>query len=119
MDQSKFFYPRGGNKEFQSKELGRFMRPKAHISCLIMHGWFILYTISPNDLKKDGSTMADIIMHALHLLRVDFQVDLSKQHFCLQTDNTTRECKNNVIARLMGGLVSHGIFCAQNFWFKV
>lgn len=52
--------------------------------------------------------MCDIVMHGLHILKTKFQVDLSRQFFWLQTDNTTRESKNNVMTRLMGGLVSHG-----------
>ena len=61
-------------------------------------------------MKKDSSTMAEIIMHGLHILKNDFQVDLARFHFWLQSDNTSRESKNNVIARLLGGLTSNGNF---------
>ena len=54
--------------------------------------------------------MAEIIMHGLHILKNDFQVDLARYHFWLQSDNTSRESKNNVIARLLGGITSNGIF---------
>ena len=108
MDQSKFFYPQSANREFLVKELGGMQRPKAHITSAIFHGFFVLYTVSPADLRKDSSTMAEIFMYGLHLLKTEFQVDLAQLHVWLQTDNTTRECKNNVIARLLGGLTSNG-----------
>ena len=114
MDQSKFYYPQSKNKEFLTKDLGRFMRPKAHITCIIFHGFFVLYTISPSDLRKDASTMAEIVMHGLHLLKTEFQVNLASMHFWLQCDNTVRESKNNVMTRLLGGLVSHSVStCSQ------
>lgn len=108
MDQSKFYFPRGSQSEFRSKELGPLQRPKCHITCCIAHGFFVLFTVSPGDIRKDSSTMADIIMHSLHLLKKDFNVDLQRQFVSLQTDNTVREFKNNTFMRLLGWLCGHG-----------
>ena len=108
MDQSKFYYPRGAHKEFQSKELGTFQRPKAHITCAIAHGYFILFTVSASDIRKDSSTMTDVFMHCLHLLKTQHAVALSQHTVFLQCDNTPREFKNNTFARLMGGLCAFG-----------
>lgn len=108
MDQSKFFFPRGAHSEFRSKELGPMQRPKCHITCCLVHGFFLLFTVSPADVRKDSSTMADIIMHSLHILKQDYHVDLQRQFVNLQTDNTPREFKNNSFARLMGWITAHG-----------
>lgn len=83
-------------------------RPKCHITCCLVHGFFLLFTVSPADVRKDSSTMADIIMHSLHILKQDYHVDLQRQFVNLQTDNTPREFKNNSFARLMGWITAHG-----------
>ena len=108
MDQAKFQYPRSEHAVFQAKDMAGFIRPRAHITCMIMHGYGTLFTISPSDVKKDSSTMADILMHGLHLLARDCNVDLKQIHFNLQTDNTSRECKNNTTVRLFSWVISHG-----------
>lgn len=110
MDQSKFFFPRGSQSEFRSKELGGMVRPKAHITCCLIHGFCTIFTVSPANLRKDSSTMMDIVMHGLHILKADFGVDISRHHVSLQTDNTTREFKNNTCARMLGWLCAHRPF---------
>lgn len=105
-----FFFPRGSQSEFRSKELGGMVRPKAHITCCLIHGFCTIFTVSPANLRKDSSTMMDIVMHGLHILKADFGVDISRHHVSLQTDNTTREFKNNTCARMLGWLCAHRPF---------
>lgn len=108
MDQSKFCFPRGDKNEFQSKELSGLQRPKAHITLCLVHGYFLLFTTSQADLKKDSSTMTDILFHALHLLATDFKIDLSRTFINVQSDNTSRETKNNTWIRAFSTLTAHG-----------
>lgn len=108
MDQSKFLFPRSDKSEFQSKELAGLQRPKAHITLCLCHGFFLLFTIAAADIKKDSSTHMDILMHACHLLVRDYNINLAQTFINIQSDNTSRETKNNTCMRLMGLLTGHG-----------
>lgn len=107
MDQCKFIYPRAGTL-FRSKELATMMRPKAHITGILCHGFFFMISVSAQDLRKDSSTMCELLSHALTVLVDDFSVDLTKATILIQSDNTPRECKNNILLQWLGKLVSNG-----------
>ena len=102
MDQAKFSYPR--SNVFASKELSGLNRPRAHISGLIAHGKFVLFTVSPANVPKDATSCIETTAHALHLLSKE--CDISKITLNIQSDNTTREVKNNHYLRWLASLVS-------------
>ncbi|CAK8988948.1 unnamed protein product [Durusdinium trenchii] len=104
MDQSKFCYPRGA--VYMAKDLATLQRPRAHISALIAHGHFVLFVVSSADMPKDSNACIEVTAHALQLLSE--RLDLSRVTLNIQSDNTTREVKNNHYLRFLGMLVSHG-----------
>ena len=107
MDQCKFIYPRAGPL-FRSKELSTMIRPKAHITGILCHGFFFMISVSAQDLRKDSSTMCELLSHCLTVLVDDFSVDLSRATVYIQSDNTPRECKNNILLQWLGKLVANG-----------
>ena len=104
MDQAKFQYPR--SELFRSKELQGMVRPRAHICGAIVHGRGVLFCVSPADLRKDANSSIELVAHILQLL--SREMDLKKVVFHLQSDNTSREVKNNHTIRFLSSLVSHG-----------
>lgn len=66
MDQAKFAYPR--SDLFASKELAGIQRPRAHISCLVLHGHMVIFTISPSNVAKDANSCIETTAFALTLL---------------------------------------------------
>lgn len=70
------------------------MGVRMHISCVIAHGRFVLFVVSPPDCKKDGSSVTEILSFALTVLQRQ-GLCLSSTHIILQHDNTAREFKNN------------------------
>ena len=104
IDQAKFAYPR--SDLFRVKELASVQRPRAHISGLILHGWLVVFTVSPSNLAKDANSCIESTAFALTLLAK--HIDLSKVTLTVQSDNTVREVKNNFYIRWLSSLVSHG-----------
>ena len=104
MDQAKFQYPR--SDLFRSKELNTFVRPRAHISGAILHGHAIVFAVSPSDLRKDANSSIELVAYCLQVL--SRKVDLKKATLTVQSDNTSREIKNNHTIRFLASLVSHG-----------
>ena len=106
MDQQKFAFPRGAI--YQGKHLSGFNRPRAHCTAVICHGFFILVTISEHSLPKNASCMIEILSYCLHLLRTEHGVDTSAFALRVQSDNTVRECKNNVCLKWMSWITMNG-----------
>lgn len=104
IDQAKFAYPR--SPLFSSKDLQGLNRPRAHISGCICHGRFVLFTISPAHVPKDANSCIETIAHCLHLLAQE--TELRHMSVTIQSDNTTREVKNNHFLRFLASLVMHG-----------
>jgi hypothetical protein len=104
VDQAKFAYPRG--ELFRSKDLASFVRPRAHIAAALMHGRGIVFTVSPADVRKDANASIELI--AVCLTQLSKQMDLQKLTLHIQSDNTSREVKNNHCMRFLSSLVCHG-----------
>ena len=84
MDQCKFIYPRAGAL-FRSKELSTMIRPKAHITGILCHGFFFMISVSAQDLRKDSSTMVELLARCLTILVDDFSVDLTRASGSVKT----------------------------------
>lgn len=112
MDQCKFIYPRSGSI-FRSKELGSMIRPKAHITGVLCHGYFFLVSVSAQDMRKDASAMVELLSHCLTKLVDDFAVDLTRASINIQSDNTVRECKNNIMLQWLAKLTSNRVLIGQ------
>lgn len=106
-DQAKFCYPRGPH--YRSKELCTMNRPRSHITAILCHGRFILFAVSKHNFPKNSSTMTELLAHALTLAQRD-GADLSRTELSIQSDNTTREMKNNTLLKWLSSLVSNSAF---------
>ena len=114
VDQSKFMYPRS-DILFRSKELQGLIRPRAHVCGAIIHGRAVIFSVSPADVRKDANTSIELVAYCLQVVSRD--VDLRKVTLHLQSDNTSREVKNNHTIRYLASLTAHGsmLFLYQVF----
>lgn len=108
LDHSKMRFPRASC--LVSKELGGFNRPNCDLTACIAHGYGVYLIMSVPFLPKDSNLSADVIMHVLHRIASDeaakgSDFDLRSAHICIQSDNTSRECKNNTSIRLFAAAV--------------
>ena len=103
MDKSKFRFPR--TLLMQSKDLEGLQRPSLEMTACIAHGRCLVLAVGGPRIHKDSSAMCDIVLHTLNRLACS-GLDLRRCELVLQTDNTSRESKNNCMLRLMGSLVA-------------
>lgn len=106
LDQSKVAVPRSVWQH--SKDFAGMNRPKLHISLTLVHGYFLLWTISDPDTQKDSNASVETLCHALTLLEKKYGVVLSQARINIQADNTAREIKNNHVLRWASLQVSAG-----------
>ena len=97
IDHSKFKYPR--NRNFSSKELSTYNRPSLDVMGMLVHGYIAMLALSEPFVKKGSSFCADYLLHSL--MRVGRQgLDLRGASLHIQSDNTSKETKNNTVLRL-------------------
>ena len=108
MDQGKVAIPR--SPWLQSKEFAQFKihRPKLHVSLTLVHGYFLLWTISHPETMKDSNASLETMAHALHLLETKHGVCLRGCSLSIHADNTAREIKNNPFFKWAALQVSAG-----------
>ncbi|CAE7297739.1 unnamed protein product [Symbiodinium sp. CCMP2592] len=106
IDQSKFLVPR--DPKLRAKCFDSFNRPKLHVSGAIIHGWAVVFAVANADLPKDANFCIEILAYCLQLVS-ELGGTLSDMNVHIQSDNTTREVKNNVTLRWLSGLVSAGV----------
>jgi hypothetical protein len=102
MDQAKFCWPR--DEAMNSKEFSAFHRPRLHVTGVIVHGYFMLFTVSESDMPKDSNSCVDTIAHCIHLLAKS-GIDMSTVELIVQADNCIREIKNNTVLRFLATMV--------------
>lgn len=103
IDHSKFRFPR--SDYFQSKDLDGMMRPMLDLTCALAHGHGVFLFPSLVFVQKNSNLMADILSYTLHRLVDAGRVSQHSLELLLQTDNTTREWKNNCLLRLIATYV--------------
>ena len=105
MDQAKFGLPR--SEVCRAKDLSTFVRPKCHLTAIIMHGHGVFLAISKHDMPKNSSVMIELLSHALtEISKTGYPMQQTR--LCVQADNTVREMKNNHFLKQLGSLTSHG-----------
>ncbi|CAK9000170.1 unnamed protein product [Durusdinium trenchii] len=109
MDQCKFSFPRSG--AMASKELCNLNRPRLQVTGAIVHGYGLYFFVSSFDHCKDSSASCEIFAHLLTRLK-QRGLDLSTCHINLQSDNTSREVKNNTLLRFVSACVSHRLIAS-------
>jgi hypothetical protein len=106
MDQAKFAWPR--SVLFAAHMFDGFYRPKLHITAAIVHGYFDLFVVSDNDMRKSGSTTVEILCMCLTKLS-ELGVDLGSTHLHIQMDNAGNQNKNNIVFLYLAFLAFCGI----------
>lgn len=101
IDHSKFRFPR--SRVFASKEFDRFVRPTLDVTACIAHGRFFLLALSEPHVPKNSSWCSELLLHTLH--RCGEQCDIRNAEILLQSDNSSRETKNNTLTRVVALLV--------------
>ncbi|CAE7894971.1 unnamed protein product, partial [Symbiodinium microadriaticum] len=104
IDHSKLRWPR--SLVLQSKDFASFNRP--HLTCtgVICHGYSALLCVSETHISADSSRTTEIIMHTLQRLQSNLKVDLRACQLVVQSDNCSKEGKNNTLLRTLSGLVA-------------
>lgn len=106
MDQAKFAYPR--SPVMQGKQWANLARPRCHIVGIKVHGFGIFMVVSEADCPKDSNHHLELILRAITDVRNRFNLDTSRFHLHIQSDNCVREVKNNTIARACASMCSRG-----------
>ena len=99
IDHTKLRLPRAqcveGNKDFAS-----FVRPCLDLTCALVHGHGIYLFLSDPFLAKDSNWHTDILAYVLE--RLSNKCDIRGAEILVQSDNTSREMKNNTVLRALG-----------------
>lgn len=105
MDHSKFAVPKA--VALHSKDFAQFLRPTLSTTCVIIHGYMVLFYMSEPHVAHDSSWTAEVVSHSLHELQGHFpSLDLRQCHLSLHGDNSSKELKNQALMQLCSGLTS-------------
>ena len=96
IDHNKFRYPR--SRIFGSKEFAATVRPTMDMTCLIAHGYQIILALSEPFVPKNSSWCTELLCNMLHRLGAR-GMDLRTVELHIQSDNCSRETKNNTLTR--------------------
>ena len=100
VDHSKFRYPRSA--VLRSKEFSTMNRPAMDVHGVLAHGHGAYLALSEPFTPKDSSWCTELLLHTLHRMRTIRGLDLRLFEVVIQSDNTSRECKNNSVLRAVG-----------------
>ena len=105
IDQAKFRIPRVLQK---THALDRLLRPALHVQGAWCHGFGYHLAVVDADMPKDTNNNIEVIARLLsHIYLSHHSLPLGLH---LQQDNTSRECKNQLILRWACKLVALGVF---------
>ena len=111
MDHMKWSLPR--TAILSSKTFSSFARPHMDCTGIIVHGHLVAVAFAEPHIVKGADWTAELLMYAFNKLTMA-GIDLRGFEINLQSDNSSRECKNNVILRLLSLLTStRRIGCAR------
>ena len=104
IDHSKLRWPRC--LPLQSKDFGSFVRP--HLTCagVLVHGYMSMLAISESFIPGDSSRTTEILAHVLHRLASEFNIDCRFVQLLIQSDNCSKEGKNNTVLRWLSAQVA-------------
>ena len=111
MDHSKWSIPRSAI--LSDKTFSNFVRPHMDCTGLICHGHMVMIAFAEPHIIKGANWTVELLMYALRRL-TESGLDLRQYEVILQSDNATRECKNNSCLRALSYLTSRGsVRCAR------
>ena len=119
LDHSKLRFPRA-ELVMSSKEVSSFIRPNLDLQACLAHGYGIFCYLTWPTVHKDSNATADMLSNVMRQICQREQSDGSSfdcrcTELHLQSDNTTRETKNNTTLRLLsswvgGSLLKRAVF---------
>lgn len=104
MDKSKYKAPR--SLALAAKEFSQLLRPSLDCHAAIAHGHSVTMALADVFVRKDSSFMTDLVAFVLN--GIGEYTDLRQCHLSLQSDNTSKECKNSTLCRFLGYMVGSG-----------
>lgn len=104
LDHSKLVFPR--TEYISSKEMAAFHRPHLDLQSCIAHGYGVFNLLTMPTVSKDSNLIADLLSWVMHCVceeetRKGTAFDPRTTELFCQSDNTTRETKNNTTLRLL------------------
>lgn len=104
MDSAKHSWPRSW--KMASKEFAGLIRPKLTHTAIIWHGHGVTINLSPHYLSTNSSRSCELVANGMSTL--GRSLDMSCIHLHLQSDNCSKETKNNGMIRMVGTWVGLG-----------
>lgn len=105
MDQAKFRVPRVLQK---THALDKLLRPALHVQGAWCHGFGYHLAVADADMRKDTNNNVEVMARLLSQMYQSHRGLPLGLH--IQQDNTSRECKNQLILRFACKLVALGVF---------
>ena len=105
MDRSKFRFPRSVSV-MASKDFANFARPTLDTYGVLAHGQLCLLAQSLPAVAKDSNFCCDVLAFVLHKITEAGRMDPRQCELVVQSDNCSREIKNNSLLRMLGLWVS-------------
>lgn len=102
VDHGKFHYPR--DEGLGAKDFSNWIRPCLTCTGVIVHGVATFLFLSEDFVVKDSSWACELLAHVLHVVD-EGGIDLRDCTIWVQSDNASKECKNNTMMRILAGLV--------------
>ena len=79
-------------------------RPTMDVHGVLAHGHGAYLALSEPYTPKDSSWCTELLLHTLHRMSAVRGADMRLFELIVQSDNTSRECKNNTVIRALGVL---------------
>ena len=114
VDQAKFAWPR--SPAMKSKAFDSTARPRLHVTGLICHGRFRMIFVSDADAKSDSNMTCELLAFAISKLH-SCHVAVHSFRLVIRMDNTSKNNKNNPVARFAAFVVAQKIVRQCDFVF--
>ena len=111
MDHSKWALPRSAL--LAAKQFNSMVRPHLDCTAVIIHGHLLAIAFAENHVIKGANYTCELLLWVLNKL-TESGLDLRQFEINTQSDNCSKEAKNNSVLRLLSYLVSRrSVRCAR------
>lgn len=111
MDHAKWSVPR--TAVMAAKQFNSVVRPHLECCTVICHGHLLCIAFAEHHIIKGADFTCELLCFVFHML-TQAGLDLRTYEVCVQSDNCSKETKNNSVCRLLSYLTSRrAIRCAR------
>eukprot|EP00435_Cladocopium_sp_Y103_P043325 s2636_g12.t1 len=103
MDHAKWSLPR--TAAMAAKQFNNVVRPHMECCAVIVHGHLVCVAFAEHHIVKGADFTCELLVHVMHKL-TQSGLDLRDYEVNIQSDNCTKETKNNSTCRLLAYLTS-------------